>query len=517
MSEEFDGEIRETTGNEKEAFHDSIKDAFRKAAEISGSYPALIYDGVYFSYHTLDQMSSQLSEFLVENGCKDGVEVVLCLPMSPQLIISYMGVLKSGATPLILGELTRSEFNSISKSIDSRWAIVSSGSSIETRDGTKVITARIGDLLTFLKSRKTDHGQQARPKGFISTLTEIILDRSTHDTSIYEKKDSATGFLSFRISGEPEILRFSDSSLLSKANSCRKAILNQGIKFRNASVLPASTPEGLIFSLIIPVLTGGYLISGYGVDSFRRIARDADNFNANFISITPEMLASVKDSNIRNRDRIKGIIVNSFFSPAELKKVVSASLGGKLIEYFGTPENCGITHISDSSSSGRIKPLDPKETSLLDEDGNLIEEQEKAGSLWGRIMAVQETDGTEQQYLGYRAQYVDSKALARISIDRDLGMINGKSVSGKFLEDTCGIPPNVKETAAVFISDGAGNSNPVFFCVSDGQVNPDEKKILAFLRSSSSFLGASGNIIWRKELPRSLSGKVLKNILLAEK
>ena len=517
MSEERSAENVDNFHGENQDMQWSILDSFKQSDQNSGSYPCLIFDSIHFSYRTIDQMSKQLAEFLMENKCTSGENVALCLPMSPQFLISYLGVIKAGATPIILGELRKNEFAEVGKLIHLKWIIMRADSRIDPPEGSKVITARIGDLLTFLKSMRSDRGQLQRPKNLVSTLTEIILDKSNYDHSAPEVSGSVTGFLSFSISGDPEILKFSDKTLMNKAGYCRKVLLNQGVKFRNVSVLPPSTPEGLIFSFLIPVITGGYTVTCFQNMSFKRILRDADIFNANFLTIYPEMLASGNEFHLKNRDRIRGIIVNSFFSPQEMKKSFSASSRIRLIEYFGTPETCGITHISDQTTPEYLRPIIRDETYLMGEEKEIIGEPGKPGTLWGRPSEGDLNRHGVPVYLGYHAQYDASGALAKISIDRDLGLLRGKSVSGRFLEESCGLPPHIKEMTVVFTSDPGNLSSPVFYCVPDGEVKIEDKKALSFFSENSSFLEGTGKIVWKKELPRSLSGNVLKNILLGEK
>lgn len=517
MSDERSAENMDDFHGEGSETPSSILESFLQSTENSGSYPCMIFDDIHFSYKTIDQMSTQLAEFLREKGCADGMDVAICLPMSPQFLISYLGVIKAGATPVILGELRKNEFAQVAKLISLNWIIMRSDSRIDPPDGSKVITARIGDLLTFMKAIRNERGQAPRAKNVISTLTEIILDKVTYDHSGPEVKGSVTGFLSFSITGEPEILKFSDQVIMRKAGNCRKVLLNQGVKFRNVSVMPPSTPEGLIFSFIIPLMTEGYSVACFKNKSLKRVLRDADIYNANFLTIIPEMLGSGKEFHLKNRDRVRGIIVNSFFSPPEMKRSFAATSRIKLIEYFGTPETCGITHISDPSAPEFLRPIISGETYLMGEDKEIINDPGKPGALWYRTSNGGHNWKDESIYLGYHAQYDISGTLVKITSDRDLGILRGRNVSGRFIEESCGVPPHIKEIAVVFSSDSGGLVYPVFYCVPDGQGKIEDKRVLTFLSENSSFLDGIGKIVWKKELPRSLSGKVLKNILLNEK
>ncbi|MCL4341442.1 MAG: acyl--CoA ligase [Candidatus Thermoplasmatota archaeon] len=517
ISDERSAENMDSFHGEDSEIPSSILEAFLKSTENSGSYPCIIFDDIHFSYRTIDQMSTQLAEFLRENGCTGGMDVAICLPMSPQFLISYLGVIKAGSTPVILGELRKNEFAQVANLIPLKWIIMRSDSRIEPPDGSKVITARIGDLLTFMKAMRNERGHAPRAKNIISTLTEIILDKVTYDHSGPEIKYSVTGFLSFSITGEPEILKFGDQVLMRKAGNCRKVLLNQGVKFRNVSVIPPSAPEGLIFSFIIPAMTEGYTVACFQNKSLKRVLRDADIYNANFLTIIPEMLGSGKEFHLKNRDRIRGIIINSFFSPSEMKKSFTASSRIKLIEYFGAPETCGITHISDPSSPEYLRPIISGETFLMGEEKEIISDPGKPGALWCRISEGSLNWKDDSIYLGYHAQYDTTGALIRITSDRDLGILRGRNVSGRFLEQSCGLPPHTREIAVVFTSDSGGLIYPVFYCVPDGHGKLEDKKVLTFLSENSSFLDGNGKIVWKKELPRSLSGKVLKNILLNEK
>jgi len=69
----------------------------RDAARRSGERTALIVDGRRFSFSELDALSSRFASALVGIGVKPGDRVTLYGPNSLEWVVSYYGILKTGA------------------------------------------------------------------------------------------------------------------------------------------------------------------------------------------------------------------------------------------------------------------------------------------------------------------------------------------------------------------------------------------------------------------------------------
>jgi len=67
------------------------------SAERHASAPAIVMDGVTLDYATLEQRSNRFARSLVAHGVRRGDRVALWLPKSPDAIVALYGIMKAGA------------------------------------------------------------------------------------------------------------------------------------------------------------------------------------------------------------------------------------------------------------------------------------------------------------------------------------------------------------------------------------------------------------------------------------
>ncbi len=471
-------------------------EAFQDAANRKPSYPVLVYDGRYFSYRNIDQMSSSLSEFLVSRGYGSGSRVGILLPMSPQYLISVLGVLKSGAVPVNLGSLKESEYQSLSTVQRNDWLIMKSDSDIIPERGEKVITARIGDLMNFTKGIQTDGHQNNQPPGFVSRLIDIILEKPREKDHGRIQGEETIGFLSYGINGEPNILDFHGNALYDRASSALNRITGPGSVFRNASCIPPASPEGFILSVLMPVLSTGYSIFPSSPDPGIRIFKIADTYNANFITLFPEIISKIKEIEYPNRDRIRGIISAGMDLDTSLFSDFASRNNFRIFYFFGPPEMMGITHCMEfpGDSQRKLLPLNKGDTRDEDESGDNSESMMSSG-------------------LGIKARMNTDGSIEDIKLERDIAVIMGRHTSRCFIERSTGKIPGVSEFVVDFKEITQGIRKIVIYCVKEDR-RTDEKKVASYLNRKLSMHNVPSEIVWKSDIPRSISGQVLRNLLI---
>ena len=488
----------------------SFLEAFQEAADRKPSYPVLVFDGRYFSYRSIDQMSSSLAEFLSSKGCGSDSRVGILLPMSPQYLISVLGILKSGAVPVNMGSLRNSEYAALSDVQKNDWIIIKSDSDIIPARGEKVITARIGDLMNFTRAMQTDGHQNNRPPGFVSRLIDIILDkpRGKETGGSGEEK---IGFLSYDTSGSPFFPEFTGNELCARASLALERISSKGSVFRNASCIPPASPEGFILSVAMPVLSSGYSIFPSNPDPGLKIFRLADTYNANFITVFQEIISRAERIEYHNSDRIRGLIFAGLGSNYGIFSDFATRNNFRMFYFFGPPELMGITHLMEGSgeSSGKLIPLVPGETELVDESGNNMEINSGVGSM---VIGDAHDAGMNRE-LGIRAKLNSEGSLEEIEIVRDIAVILGRHTSRHFIEKSTGRIPGVSEFVADFREVPPGIRRAVFYCVKEER-RTDERKVISYLQGKLSSHNLPSEIVWKSDIPKSISGHVLRNLLV---
>jgi amino acid adenylation domain-containing protein len=75
----------------------SIHRIFERRANATPSAVAVVSDQHQFTYAELNEKSNQLARFLIQQGVTPGSRVALCLSRSAEVIVSLLGILKTGA------------------------------------------------------------------------------------------------------------------------------------------------------------------------------------------------------------------------------------------------------------------------------------------------------------------------------------------------------------------------------------------------------------------------------------
>ncbi|MBD2523536.1 long-chain-fatty-acid--CoA ligase [Nostoc sp. FACHB-133] len=71
--------------------------------------PALIFEGLYFTYKQLNEMANRFANALLGLGIERGDRIALLLPNIPEFVISYLGILKIGAIAVSINPSLQSD------------------------------------------------------------------------------------------------------------------------------------------------------------------------------------------------------------------------------------------------------------------------------------------------------------------------------------------------------------------------------------------------------------------------
>jgi long-chain acyl-CoA synthetase len=71
--------------------------------------PALIFEGLYFTYKQLNEMANRFANALFGLGIRRGDRIALFLPNIPEFVISYLGILKIGAIAVSINVMLKSD------------------------------------------------------------------------------------------------------------------------------------------------------------------------------------------------------------------------------------------------------------------------------------------------------------------------------------------------------------------------------------------------------------------------
>ena len=109
----------------------------------------------------------------------------------------------------------------------------------------------------------------------------------------------------------------------------------------------------------------------------------------------------------------------------------------------------------------------------------------------------------------------DSKMFKIVDRKKDMILVSGFNVFPNEIEDVVAAHPKVLETAAIGIpSAKSGEEVKLFIVKKDNSLN--EQEIIAYCRENLTGYKVPKSIAFKKELPKSNVGKILRRVLREE-
>ena len=96
---------------------------------------------------------------------------------------------------------------------------------------------------------------------------------------------------------------------------------------------------------------------------------------------------------------------------------------------------------------------------------------------------------------------------------KDMLLVNGLNVYPREIEEVLYQFPGVKEVSVVGVPDSRRGEQPLAYVALEEGVNPDEKAIIAFVRSKLADYKVPRQVFFLAALPRNATGKILKTAL----
>jgi long-chain acyl-CoA synthetase len=494
---------------------------------------AIIYGSQKFTYHELEEFSSNFACALVDLGIVKGDRVALFLQNSPQFVIAYFGVLKAGAVVTAVNPLHRE------KEVSEQ--LCDSGTqTIVVLDALCPIVEKIKENQALLKnvivvsdvySKKADVKKRANRLNFDSFIRKTagkhleILFNPDKDLAVLQYTGGTTG--------AAKGVMLSHANLVSNTQSFASWLKGTS-KDVFLSVLPFFHVYGMTTSMIIPISLGAEMVLLPKFDpaqSFQAIER----YRVKVFCGSPIMYSMMHTSLEFKKSDLSSIrvcISGASPLPAQIqKKFIQA--GVFLIEGYGLTEASPVTHctpIDTSIDAVRIGsigvPLPGTEARIVDlETGRRTLVADEIGELavrgpqvmqgyWNRPDETSRVLSTDGWLLTGDIAYVDNTGYFFI-VNRKKELIKHKdySVYPRELEEILHKHPAVRLCAVVGKPDGLTGESPKAFVVLKENTKIANNELMEFVNNKIAAYKAIKEIEICQKLPISSSGKILKHTL----
>jgi long-chain acyl-CoA synthetase len=528
-----------------------LSELLKNTAQKYPNSVATIYFDRGITYKGLDTATDKFAAALSKLGVKKGDKVALFLPNVPQFIVSYYGALRIGAivtaiSPLykereVEHQLVDSEAETI-VSLDMLFPIVE-----KVWERTKLKRAIITNLKEFMPFATAAIGSLLRKipllkierKPNVSFFQELLRDNSPEPpkVEINPKEDLATLQYTGGTTGLSKGAMLTHMNLVSNAVACAEWLQGKTGEECFLTVLPLSHIYGMTTGMNAPIYLAGKMVTlprFDAVSSLRAIEKHKVTVFCGAPTLYALLLAH-RDLKKYNLKSVRFCISGAAPLPPEVQKKWLEVTGGVLVEGYGLTESSPCTHCNPLDRSMKTVQIGSIGLPWPDTDAKIMDietgEKELGTGEVGELVVKgpQVMKGywkmPEETANVLRGEWLYTGDIGKMDEDgyyyitdrkKDLIKYKGYSVYPREIEDVLYEHPAIKLCAVVGKPDPIASEIPKAFVVLKDGATASEEEIKKFVNEKLAPYKAIRELEFRKELPMTLVGKVLRRVLQEE-
>ncbi len=512
---------------------------------------ALIFQGYSITYRQMKDMVDRFAACLADFGVKQGDAVAILLPnMIPQ-VVAYYATLRIGAitvlnNPLYSDRELEHQFNDSGSKVLITLDLLGNRM-IDLRPKTKVkqiVCTSLGDYLPFPKNllfplvaKKKKMAADVKPAPDVYTWKDCIAKYSPNpprpkigfeDVAMYQYTGGTTGV--------------SKGCMLTHANLSKQIQQAEAWfqRFKKGDeiclgALPIFHVFGMTGAMNISVHMGwtDVLIPRPQPQQLLEAIR---KFRPTFAALVPTMyIGMLNHPDLKKTDMscIKGAFSGSAPLPVEVIHEFERITGAIIVEGFGMTETTPVVHVNPFAGGARKVgsvgvPLSDTEARIVDLETGLIDMPVgKPGELIVRGPQVMKgyLNKSEETAYTLRDGWCFTGDIATMDedgyfyiVDRKKDMIisGGFNVYPRDVDEVFYEHPKVQEACTIGVPDPKRGENVKLFIVLKEGETATQEELLEYAKTKLATYKLPSEIEFRKELPKSTVGKVLRKELKAE-
>ncbi len=527
-----------------------MPDILDRTAKEFANKPAIIFQGYKITYRQFKEMVDRFATCLADLGIKQGDAVAILLPNLIPCVVAYFSILKIGAitvmnNPLYTDRELEHQFNdSGAKALITLDLLANR--MIDLRPKTKIkqiVYTSIGDYLPFPKSilfplvaKKKKLAADVKQAPDVFTWKECIAKYSPkpsavklgfEDVAMYQYTGGTTGV--------------SKGVMITHAN-LSKQVQQLAAWFpqfgKGTEIVLGALPYFHVFGLSCAMNFG--IHTGASQVLVPRpqpepLLESIRQFKPTFVALVPTMyIGMLNHPDLKKTDMscIKGAFSGSAPLPVEVIHEFERITGAVIVEGFGLTETTPVTHINPfggvrkvgsigvpiPDTECRVVSLDDGVTDMqIGEPGELIIKGPQV--MKGYKGMPDETANTLRNGWCYTGDIatVDQDGYFYI-VDRKKDMIisGGFNIYPRDIDEVFYEHPKVQEACTIGIPDPKRGENVKVFVVLKEGVTATQEELLKYCATKLAKYKLPSEIEFRKELPKTNVGKILRKQLRAE-
>jgi long-chain acyl-CoA synthetase len=513
--------------------------------------PAIIFLGKKITYRELGSLVNRFATALYNLGIRKGDVVGLYLPNMPQFVIAYYGALKIGAvatgiSPLFVErELEFQLSDSEAKAIVLLDALFPRFKKVWEKTKVKfAIVARLGEYMPSLKAflgkllKKIPTAEVPRQPNvyFFKELVEKTPEQPP-SVEINPEEDLAVLQYTGGTTGLPKGAMLTHMNLVSNAIGCSAWLQAKRGEDTGLSVLPFFHIYGMTVAMNFTIYAGATMVLLPRFDVVE-VLKSIQKYKVTLFPGVPTMYALIVDhpeAKKYNLRSVKFCISGAAPLPPEVQKKFMEMTGAVLVEGYGLTEASPVTHCNPLDPTMKTVKIGSIGIPWPDTDAKIVDVETgtrempvgEVGELvvkgpqvmkgyWKRPEETSEVLRNGWLYTGDLGKMDEDGYFYITDRKKDLIKYKGYSVYPRELEDILYEHPAVKLAAVVGKPDPVSGEIPKAFIVLREGATATEQEIMKFVNERVAPYKAIREVEFRKELPMSMVGKVLRRVLKEE-
>ena len=526
-----------------------LPDILDRTAKQFPDKPALIFQGTTVSFTQLKEMVDRMAACLADFGVKPGDAVAILLPNVIPCVVTYFAILKIGAitvmnNPLYSDPELEHQFNDSGAKVLITLDVLANRM-IDLRPRTQIrqiIHTCIGDYLPALK-RVLGKWLKKYPFGEVKAAPDVYLWKEClakyppqppavkcnfNDVAMYQYTGGTTGV--------------SKGVMLTHANLSKQVqqikawlpALKEGEEIM-LGALPYFHVFGLSVSMNFSIFAGWcqVLVPRPQPAPLLEAIR---SFCPTFAPLVPTMYIGMlnhPDLKKTPMNCIKGAFSGSAPLPVEVIHEFEKATGAVIVEGFGMTETTPVTHVNPFAGGARKVgsigvPISDTECRIVDledeitdvpvgERGELIVRGPQV--MLGYKGKPDETAKTLRSgwcYTGDIATMDEDGYFYIVDRKKDMIISGGFNVYPRDIDEVFYLHPKVQEACSIGVPHPTrGESVKVFVVLKEGETATQEE-LIEYCKTRLATFKLPTEIEFRKELPKTNVGKILRKQLRAE-
>jgi long-chain acyl-CoA synthetase len=534
----------------------TLVDYVRDNAARLPNAPAILFKGGRMSNAELDRLSDRFASALVRYGARHGDRIALVMPNSPQFVIAEIGAWKAGATVLPLNPLytgpelveplrsarveivvTLTPFYRRLKDIQSQTRV----KRIIASNIKEYLPALLRVLFTLAKEKKDGHriSLEAGDVWFQDALTT----RATR-LAPPSPDDPAIMLMSGGTTGTPKAVVGLHRCLVAAGNQLSVWLRPSDSGRADIALIPLP-----LFHVYACVGAQTHALVGGTPMALVPNPRDLDDLLKTIERVKPTLFSAVPALFIAllNHPKVKSksidfTSIRACFSGAAplmaaTKMQFETLTGGRIVEGYSLTEAmmaCLVNPLNGVNKAGSVGiPLPDVEVAIVDGDsGETMLRQGETGEIILRapqLMAgywenPQETaralrshgSGGPWLHTGDLGYLDEDSYVFIVDRQKDLIKTSGSQVWPREVEEVLALHPAIQDVGVAGVPDERKGEAVKAWVVLRSGVAPSVEDLRTYCRTKLAPFKVPSHIEFRDSLPKTMAGKVLRRVLVAE-